>query len=299
MYFDNLSLQILRATWAIEPRLALNYHEFIAKFFSRELDPQGITRQPISISALTPHAEQISLSANAEGEKPYNPFNEAPEKSTAIIPLKGVMLKEDSLCDYGTETLANYIKLAARSEKIQSIIVDIDCGGGAVDSIAPLLEARKFALQQGKMMFGLADSDASAAYYFSSQLDRLWANNNISAAFGSIGVMVSFADMQPYYEKQGVKFHTIYAPESESKNEAFNLALEGKYEMIKSEMLSPLARKFQAAVRQGRNGKIDLTVKGILSGKMFYADDAAKHGMIDGVLSLNQALEEINKIVKN
>jgi protease IV len=94
--------------------------------------------------------------------------------------------------------------------------------------------------------------------------------------------MISFADMKPYYEKQGVVFHTIYAPESTHKNKAFELALEGKYDLIKAELLSPLARKFQEAVTQQRPN-LDTKVEGIIAGKMFFAQDALKHGMVDGI----------------
>lgn len=300
MRLDNLSLQILRATWALEPRLAINLHDFVGKLFSRDFSPEILNhRAPLSLTALAANGDRVILSAEGEEGKPYNPFDEAPEKSIAILPLKNVMLKDDTWCSYGTETLANYIKLAAKSTKVSAILMDVDSGGGAVDAIAPLLDANNFVKAQGKKMFAICDQNASAAYYFASQLERVWASNDISAAVGSIGVMIKFSDLQPYYEKQGVKFHTIFAPESDAKNEAFELALKGKYDMIKAELLSPLARKFQAAVRQGRNGKIDLTVKGILSGKMFYAEDATKHGLIDGILTLDQAIEEINKIVKN
>lgn len=63
----------------------------------------------------------------------------------------------------------------------------------------------------------------------------------MSSAFGSIGVMCSFSDLKPFYEKMGVKFHEIYADQSENKNEAFRLALEGDYTKIRQESLNPMA----------------------------------------------------------
>ncbi len=76
------------------------------------------------------------------------------------------------------------------------------------------------------------------------------AINDISAELGSIGVMLSFMDIRPMWEKEGVKFHAVYAPESNYKNLPFEKALQGKYDLIKKEELSPLAKRFQQAVRK-------------------------------------------------
>jgi hypothetical protein len=46
--------------------------------------------------------------------------------------------------------------------------------------------------------------------------------NNVSAAFGSVGIVASFADK--HLESLGYVFHEIYLKESEHKNEAIQLA---------------------------------------------------------------------------
>ena len=143
----------------------------------------------------------------------------------------------------------------------------------------------------GKPVISSADLSASAAYWIASASDHIMANNNISAEFGSIGVMMSFADVQPYYEKQGVKFHTIYAPESNYKNRPFEKALKGDYDEIKQEELSPLAIKFQNAVKANRGDKLKEETAGILNGKMFYAEQAKEVGLIDSIGSLDEAVQ--------
>lgn len=59
----------------------------------------------------------------------------------AIIPLKSVMVKYGNWCQYGTEEIAAAMLKAARSKKIDALVLDIDSGGGSVDSIPPMLEA--------------------------------------------------------------------------------------------------------------------------------------------------------------
>ena len=105
-----------------------------------------------------------------------------------------------------------------------------------------------------------------------------------------------FPDYAKYYEKEGIKVHTIYSNLSEYKNEPFELAKEGKYELIKSEVLDPLAQKFQQAVRERREGKLDEKVEGILSGKVFYAEDALKNGLIDSIGSEQKAVDRCREL---
>ena len=218
-------------------------------------------------------------------------FDKAPSGSTAIIPLKGTMLKYGTLCTYGTEEIAAAMLDAASHKNISSIVLDVDSGGGAVDSVAPMVEAiRKAKAEYGKPVVANCDTCASAAYWSASACDKIVASNNISAAFGSIGVMMSFHDMQPYYEKMGIKFHTIFAPESDYKNRPFLLALEGKNDEIKAEMLSPLAVKFQNAVKSNRPN-LKAETPGILNGRMFYAEDALENGLIDKIGSMEVAIE--------
>jgi len=121
-----------------------------------------------------------------------------------------------------------------------------------------------------------------------SCFDHLMAANNISATIGSIGVVLSFVDNRTYLEKLGYKFHEIYPEESANKNEAFKLAMEGKYDMIKEEMLSPMARKFQNDVRAARPNLKE--APGVLTGKTFGADKALEVGLIDSIGSFKQAM---------
>lgn len=287
-HYPYLVSSILKETWAIEPRYALSMDVLVHGLLNGlEMDPAG--ERPI-LRAVAPTGESWDL-PSAESILPD--YNKAPKGSIAIIPIKGAMTKEDTLCAYGCTSIAKFIRHAADHRNIAGIILDIDSGGGAVNAIAPLADAIEHA--KSKMpVVAYADTVASAAYYVAVYCDQIILANDISAQAGSIGVMISFADMRPMYEKEGVKFHTIYAPESTHKNQAFELALQGKYDLIKSDLLSPLARKFQETVKAKRPN-IDLKQEGIIAGKMFYATDALKYGMVDGIGTLEQAIDICGK----
>ena len=124
------------------------------------------------------------------------------------------------------------------------------------------------------------------------------ADNNISAEFGSIGVMMQFPDYAKYYEKMGIKVHTIYSDLSTHKNAPFEAALKGDYKSIKEEQLNPLAREFQNTVKEHRKN-LDTKVEGILNGRMFFAADALKNGLIDAIGTHEQATEEVRRLAAN
>ena len=222
-------------------------------------------------------------------------YSDAPEESVAVITLKGDMLKDGTMCSYGTEEIAAAMREAASSPKIIGVRLDMDSGGGAVDAIAPMLDAISFSQSQKKPVVACCDLCASACYYVACHCNKIIADNDISAEFGSIGVMMQFPDYAKYYEQKGIKVHTIYSDLSTHKNAPFEAALKGEYKSIKEEMLNPLAREFQQAVKSHRPN-LDDKVDGILNGRMFFAKDALKYGLIDAIGNRDAATEEVRRL---
>lgn len=218
-------------------------------------------------------------------------LNDVPENTVAIVPMKGELLKYDDLCSFGTMNLAGVVKTAAMNKNIVALVLDVDSPGGSVNAIPPMLEAIRFAKQMKKPVIVHGDMVASAAMYVSAFADYIMADNELSSEFGSIGVMVQFADYTDFWEKQGVKLHTVYAPESTHKNTEFEEAIKGDYEPLQKNILSPLAVQFQEAVKGARGKKLNLTTEGLLNGKMFFGGDAVKAGLADGIGSLYKAAE--------
>ena len=256
-----------------------------------------IAQQAI-VDALLAH-ESIE---GSEKDKPYryfakssgtggvgNSFDDAPEGSIAIIELTGTMLKNDTLCAYGTSSIAAQLREAADSQNIEGIILDIDSGGGAVDAIAPLISAIDYAHSKLKPVVAICDLCASAAYYVASACAHIMASNAISSEFGSIGVMMSFRDYSKYYADHGVKEHTIYSSLSTYKNAPFEAARRGEYDLIRQEELDPLAKGFQNYVTSHRAG-LAADEKGILNGRMFYAQEAVRVGLADSIGDFDAAL---------
>lgn len=289
MAFSSLYSSVLRGKWFISFKDVEASHILVNKLLERGVDSEDTTK----LSEKTP----ITVSAISEKEmKSGNDFTDAPQDSVAIIGLQGSMIKYGSYCSYGTTEVAELINKAADSPKITGILLDIDSGGGSVDSIAPLVDAIQYAQKKKKCVIAYCDLCASAAYYVACYCDEIVASNTISSEFGSIGVMMGFQDYAKYYENAGIKTHTIYSDLSNYKNAPFESAKEGNYDAIKTEELNPLARGFQEAVKSKRGDKLNLKVEGIIAGRMFYANEAKTNGLIDSIGTKDFAVNRVREI---
>lgn len=284
---------LLRGKFFVYPDHALAAGSQIANLLNRDWDGMPTT----DLDKERSRAE-FPYQAVSHDKEAFASFNDAPKESTAIIPLKGSMLKYGTWCTYGTEEVAAIINSAALHQNINSIVLDIDSGGGSVDSVAPIIQAIQFAQSKGKPVVASVDMACSAAYWAASQCDSIIADNNISSLVGSIGVMMSFWDVKGYYEEQGYKLHVIYAPESENKNEAFEKALLGEYDLIKAEELSPLAISFQNAIKENRSGKLVMKTPGLLNGKVYLAEKAKEVGLIDEIGNRSTAIQRAQDLVE-
>jgi protease-4 len=213
-----------------------------------------------------------------------------PKGSVAIVDMIGPVMKYGDWCNYGALEIVNALRVADNNPNIIGTVFNIDSPGGAVSAIGPFIE---FGKTKKKPIQGLVDQCASLGFWaLCAVADHKMADNNVSASIGSVGVVLSYADNRKYLETLGYVFHDVYALESEYKNKAVQLMLEGKYEMIQKEHLSPLAIKFQDGVRAGCPNLIEEI--GVLTGKTFGADKAKEYGMIHAIGSRDQAIQNVH-----
>jgi protease-4 len=221
-----------------------------------------------------------------------DPFEELPEGSIAIIPVRGTMLKNGTLCAWGADELTELMLKADNSPKMSGTILLMDSGGGAVNSVPVWTQALA---ERKKPVVTIADMCCSAAYYAAIHTDHIMAINDLSATFGSIGVMVRWLDYAKAMEKMGIEEREVYADQSGHKNKEMQDAKKGEYELLKANALNPLAIRFQNDVK-ARRPKLDLSVEGIIEGKTFGAQDALANGLIDSIGTLADAIAMVGKL---
>lgn len=234
---------------------------------------------------------------NSEG------FYEIPEGSIAVMNMIGPIITYGDWWFYGADDYVSQLEKLYSNQNIKAVLIYMHGPGGAVSAISHFME---FGIKRDKKKpLGIVYEQCCSAHLYIAyglQPDFVWAANNISANAGSLGVMLSYYDDTKWLEDLGVKRVQVYPDESKDKNLPYRMALEGNFDLIKKEMLSPLAQRFQEdMIRLIPN--LNQKISGALTGKVFYSDQAIEVGFASKVGSLSEAkqylqiLSETNRYI--
>lgn len=281
MKTNKLLNEIVRGCWLMDPLQIESYGPFVQSLFSRN---------PISLDAQ--QVSKVDILMMDESGNSYNSNGESSEANKiAFINMIGPVMKYGDMCTYGADEIVGMLDKANNDKTVKGIILYTDGPGGAVSAINPFVQ---FAARKQKPIVALVDQACSLHYWtICAVADHIMGENPISGRFGSVGVVSSFVDAKAHWEEKGYKFHEIYPEESKDKNLVFQLALEGKYDRIKAEHLSPIAQKFQGGVKTARP-ELKLNVPGIITGATFGTEEALEHSMIDSIGDVQKAVERVN-----
>lgn len=210
----------------------------------------------------------------------------------AVLPVKEVIVKYNESCGpTGMETVAGWHTKYDRDPRVQAIVLDMDTPGGEGTGMTLMADAlsKRTKPVVTSINSGMA---ASAGYGIACSTDRVFVSRDTDEV-GSIGTYVTLADWKKYYAHEGLPMHEIYATESTEKNQDFLEALDGKYENLRQNYIDPFNDSFLKHVMRTREIAADNKA---LKGRLYYAKDAKKLGLIDGVTSLEGAATEARKL---
>lgn len=219
-----------------------------------------------------------------------------------VMGMSGPLMKADQECGpRGLMSLAADLQRAAKDTEISAVLMRIDSPGGQVFGTQSVVDGVKACQAAGKPVVALCEDGlmCSAAYWIGSAADTIIATHE-TCTIGSIGVMASWADAQPYFEKLGVKFHEVYAEQSSQKNADFAAAGKGDYKAVQAN-LTAIAGGFLGSVRSNRGDRLNAKLfekSGASAGKTFFAGQAGDIGLLDALGSFQDALGECVRLVQ-
>lgn len=223
---------------------------------------------------------------------PDNPFEVVPEESVALIPIVGNMFKYGMDDFLGMDDIANLIRLSNSNPNIIGTLIYFNTPGGTTQSVIQLEDALR---SRTKPSVAFIDGMCcSGGLYVASFCDHIVASNRMCEV-GSVGTQMSMLDFSGMYENMGIKEITVRPPESNFKNTEYEEALNGDNSRLIKERLSPFAQHFQNLIKMNRV-KLDLSVEGILEGKVFYAYDCINNGLIDSILNFSEAIQLVQSL---
>lgn len=257
---------ILRGKWAIDPLFAINAAPVLADILNGK-------------------------TALAESDNDDSDFSVDEGKKVAIITISGSLMKDDGPCgEPGMATIGQFIQAADNDKDIDAIVLSIDSPGGTVDGTMQLSDIVKSASKP--VVTYVNGMMASAALWIGSSADEIFASSPFDE-IGSVGVLLSFADVQPAYEKQGVKFHNVVSSLSPDKIKWFEEIRAGKYQDYIKENLDPIAAEFQETIKRNRHDVRDEH----LTGKVFFAKDVMGV-FVDQIGTIDDAIARASELAK-
>lgn len=211
-----------------------------------------------------------------------------------VLPVNGPIMKYENCGAPGTSNMIASLQEAIANPDISAIVLQIDSPGGSVDGTKAFADAVK---TSSKPVVTFVDGMmASAAMWIGSSGTEIIASTNHDIV-GSIGTMITWADFSEQFKQKGIKLHEVYATQSTDKNKVFAEASRtGDYSQIKTELLDPINSEFLSAIRTNRAGKIDTAKENVLTGKIYMAKDAIKHGLVDKIGTLDMAIKRAKSL---
>lgn len=255
--------------WAIEPNRFRDFKDFCAR-----MNP-------------TEHL-QASASRPAAANEPDDPGYEILPGGVALMSVIGPMTKYgSSFAPLGGTLMARRTLRAVRQDpKVRGLVMVFDSPGGTVSGTDDLAQEVAATQQQMPVVIHGQDIMASAAYYVGSQGSMIVATK--STLIGSIGVLYRLEDSSAQYAMQGTKVHAVVSAKHKG------IGVEGT--PITEEQLAEVQRladafhgMFVSAIAAGR--RMDPGAAELLAdGRVHYAAEAKRLGLIDQVGSLDRAV---------
>ncbi|MCC2546427.1 S49 family peptidase [Hymenobacter sp. BT175] len=214
----------------------------------------------------------------------------------AVIPVQGTIQKRGGMCSLGTKDLIASLAAANRDPEISAIVLDIDSPGGQVDGTEEFAAAIK---NSAKPVVAYGDGlVASAAYWIASQCAFIYINSATTGYVGSLGVLCMHVDQSQFLEKQGMKVTILRS--SRAVDKARLNSVEALTEEVIASVqadLDGIAATFISTVESGRAGKLSAK-EDLFTGKVYNGADAKKHGLVDAIGSLQDAVNKAAQLAK-
>lgn len=163
-------------------------------------------------------------------------------------------------------------------------------GGSPVQSGLIFSRIRQLAKQKEKTVLIFAeDVAASGGYLIACAGDEIYAHD--ASVIGSIGVISAGFGFTELIEKIGVERRVYTAGESKSMLDPFQPEKDEDIDRLK-QLQGDIHTYFKDLVRDRRGDKLKAPRKQLFSGEIWVGKKAVSAGLIDGVGTLREVLEE-------
>lgn len=259
-----------------------------------QMHPPALSALMDDLAALD-QRELVRLTVDAKAgavtapKPPYSLYG-----GVAVLDIAGTISKYPTIWGRlfgGTSTLETIDALAAAlaDDRVSSIVMRYDSGGGEAVGVSDLADAVYAARSRKPIVSYIEDRGASAAYHAASQASRVYANPG--AMVGSIGTYLVAKDSSVQAAARGIKIVVI-------KEGAYKgIGIDGT--PLTDEQIAELSRivqsinsQFVQNVARGRPSLSPSYIRG-LQGAVLIGKAAVTGGLVDEIASFDSVLARL------
>jgi len=198
-----------------------------------------------------------------------------------VISIDGIILE--------SETIIKKIRELEESEQVKGIILRINSPGGAVAPSQEIFSELLRVRSSKKVYASISSMAASGGYYIAISAHKIYANPG--SLTGSIGVIMQTFNVEKLMNRLGISVETIKSGENKDIGSAFRSMKATERKLLES-VIEDTHRQFVTAVQENR--AIDpKRIVSLADGRVFTGKQALQHGLIDGLASFRETVEEM------
>jgi len=191
-------------------------------------------------------------------------------------------------------SLASAIRALARDEKVAAIVLRVNSPGGSANASEQIWAAVSEAKAKKPVVVSMGNVAGSGGYYISCNANKIYALPDTMT--GSIGVIGGKLAIGEALDKMGINTFAMSKGKQAQMWSPFKVWTDEERATVRT-MMEHTYDVFVTRVSEGR-GKTYDDVHTVAQGRVWTGADALKHGLVDELGSLEDALAEARKLGK-
>lgn len=238
--------------------------------------------------AETAYASGTKLAATRRGD----PTRVTGRRGVSVVPVMGLLTRRETIFTqfFGGQTFTSIrrdFNAALDDRTSDTVLLYVDSPGGDAVGAMELSDEIRAARGRKRIVASVEGLGASAAYWIASAAAEVYASP--SSEVGSIGTVLAHTDRSEAQRMAGLKTTLIFSGANKVLGNSFE-PLSDQAKQVLQEDVDRVNDDFISTVARNR-GVTRATVRlSYGDGLLLSAPKALKAGMIDGILTLDQAL---------
>jgi protease IV len=211
------------------------------------------------------------------------------QNKIAVIYVEGQMASDKSSDSSGSvysSDIVKYMRTATADPSVKAIVLRVNSPGGTPVAAEEIIDQIHKTRAVKPVVVSMGDMAASAAYYISSQTDRIVADPDTFT--GSIGVIWTFENKTKQYNDDGVSFYVAKSGAFKDMGSDKRSLTDDEKSYIQS-IINESYDRFVDNVAAGRNMSVD-QVRQIADGRVYTGATAKELGLVDDLGGLYDAI---------